>query len=128
VTYADIEKLCRKMRGVTLEYPFGNSKVFKVGGKMFAMIPMNGKKAGGIWFKAGESSFQILTRVKGIKPCPYLARAHWVAMEHLMPLKANELRAYLERAHAIVGNKLPRKKREALGIAPLPSEDLNPFL
>ncbi len=126
--YAAIEKYCLGLPGVTRDTPFGSaSPVFKVGGKMFAMIPMGTGRATGVWFKAGAASFDILTRVDGIKPCPYLARAQWVAMEGLSPLSARELREYLTRAHALVAAKLPKKKRESLGIASAAMED-NPFL
>ncbi|HEV2561384.1 MAG TPA: MmcQ/YjbR family DNA-binding protein [Rhizomicrobium sp.] len=115
--YSDVDAHCRAMPGVTVHTPWGDSVVYKVGGKMFAMIPMDGKKPSGVWFKAGETSARILTQIKGIEPCPYLARAHWVAMDNLKPLKAKELREYLTRAHALVAQGLSKKKRASLGIA-----------
>jgi predicted DNA-binding protein (MmcQ/YjbR family) len=128
VNYKDVEKHCMAMRGVTLHQPWGDSRVFKVGGKMFAMISYgdNGKPHG-LWFKAGDASFSMLTKLKGIAPCPYLARAKWVAMDGLKPLTAKELKAYLIRAHALVGQKLSKKKRIELGIAELPKEDAFAF-
>jgi predicted DNA-binding protein (MmcQ/YjbR family) len=73
-------------------------------------------------------SAAILTEIEGIRPCPYLARAHWVAMDGLKPLKAKELRRYLTRAHGLVAAGLSKKKREALGIAVVPpADDGNPF-
>jgi predicted DNA-binding protein (MmcQ/YjbR family) len=127
VSYAAVEKHCLGLPGVTRDQPFGDSHVFKVGGKMFAMVPMTGKKASGVWFKAGETSMRILVEIDGIYPCPYLARAKWVAMDDLKPLKLGELKQYLTRAHAIVASGLPKKKREALGIASAMMED-NSFL
>jgi len=115
--YGDVDAHCRAMPGVTVHTPWGDSVVYKVGGKMFAMIPMDGKKPSGVWFKAGETSARILTQIRGIQPCPYLARAHWVAMDNLRPLKAKELREYLTRAHALVAQGLSKKKRASLGIA-----------
>ncbi|MBI3675616.1 MAG: MmcQ/YjbR family DNA-binding protein [Proteobacteria bacterium] len=103
--------------GVSVHTPWNDSRVFKVGGKMFAMIPMSGKKPEGVWFKAGETSARILTSVRGIRPCPYLARAHWVACDTINVLKAKELRAYIVRAHRLVAEGLSRKKRAELGIA-----------
>ncbi len=123
--YADVEAHCRAMSGVTREFPFGDSLVFKVGGKMFAMIAMGDGKPSGVWFKAGETSARILTQIPGIKPCPYLARAHWVAMDNLKALKARELREYLTRAHALVAQGLSKKKRASLGIAE--RETFDPF-
>jgi predicted DNA-binding protein (MmcQ/YjbR family) len=124
--YTDIEAHCLALPATSVHTPWGESRVFKVGGKMFAMIAMDGKKPSGVWFKAGEASFQILTRVKGIAPCPYLARAYWVAMDGLKPLKAKELREYLTRAHGLVTAGLSKKKRASLGIAAAMQD--NPFL
>jgi predicted DNA-binding protein (MmcQ/YjbR family) len=125
--YADVDAHCRAMKGVTVHTPWGDSLVFKVGGKMFAMIPMEGKKPSGVWFKAGETSARILTQIRGIEPCPYLARAHWVAMDNLSPLKPRELREYLTRAHDLVAQGLSKKKRASLGIADSSREIFDPF-
>jgi predicted DNA-binding protein (MmcQ/YjbR family) len=125
--YADVEAHCMALPGVTLHTPWGDSRVFKVGGKMFAMIPMDGSRAEGVWFKAGEASARILTQIEGIRPCPYLARAHWVAMDRINVLKASELREYLRRAHALVAQGLSKKKRAALGIADMGREIFDPF-
>jgi predicted DNA-binding protein (MmcQ/YjbR family) len=127
--YADVESHCLAMPGVTKEFPFGTSPVFKVGGKMFAVISTpEGGAPRGVWFKAGATSAAILTQIDGIRPCPYLARAHWVAMEGLKPLKAKELRAYLARAHALVASGLSKKKRAELGITePARPDAFDPF-
>lgn len=127
MSYAAIEKHCMSLPGVSVHTPWGDSRVFKVGGKMFAMIPMERKRPSGVWFKAGETSMRILVEIDGIHPCPYLARAKWVAMDGLKPLTLGELKQYLSRAHAIVASGLPKKKRELLGIARPAMED-NPFL
>ncbi len=126
--YAGIEKLCLSLPGTSVHRPWGDSRVFKVGGKMFAMIIMDGKRANGLWFKAGEASYRILTQIDGISPCPYLARAHWVALDSLKVLKDRELKAYLERAHAQAASGLSKKKRAELGIAiSAKDEILDPF-
>jgi predicted DNA-binding protein (MmcQ/YjbR family) len=117
--YAEVEALCLSLPGTRVDTPWGDSRVYKVGGKMFAMLAYDERgKPAGVWFRAGEGSFEILTRLKGIRPCPYLARAKWVAMDGLGALRPKELRAYLIRAHAQVAMGLSRKQRDALGLAP----------
>ncbi|HEY5338754.1 MAG TPA: MmcQ/YjbR family DNA-binding protein [Rhizomicrobium sp.] len=117
MTYNEIEKFCKKMPGATMSVQWGEDHVFKVGGKMFAVVGPPGDKARGMSFKAGDSSFAILTKQKGIIPAPYLARAHWVYLERSSALNDKELKAYLTRAHAIVAAGLSRKLRASLGIA-----------
>ena len=115
----DIEKLLLALPGVTLSIQWGNDRVFKVGGKMFAVIGVHeDKRAAGMSFKASSESFRILTELPGIKPAPYLARAEWVYLDKPTRLPAKDLKAYLTRAHAIVASGLPKKTQRALGIAP----------
>ncbi len=120
--YADVERLCLSLPATSVHTPWNDSRVYKVDGKMFAMLAYDEKgRPGEVWFKAGEASFEILTRQKGIRPCPYLARAKWVAVDGLKVLPAKVLRGYLVRAHAQVAMGLSRKRRAALGMAEAPS-------
>jgi predicted DNA-binding protein (MmcQ/YjbR family) len=112
-----VEKFLLSFAGATRSIQWGDDHVFKVGGKMFAVMGPPDNKLHGLSFKAGESSFAILTKQKGIIPAPYLARAHWVQLERMSALSDKELKAYLSRAHALVAAGLSKKKRAALGIA-----------
>jgi predicted DNA-binding protein (MmcQ/YjbR family) len=118
--YDAVTKHLLSLPGAKLSIQWGDEHVFKVGGKMFAAMRPKKTKPHGIWFKADEMSFHVLTKVKGITPSPYLARAHWVSVDRLGRLSDKELRAYLTRAHALVAAGLTRKMRMALGIAEPP--------
>ncbi len=115
--HAEIEKFCLSLTGAALSIQWGGERVYKVGGKMFAMLGAKDDKPHHLFFKAGEASFHILTHLPHIIPAPYLARAHWVYLERLDALATKELKAYLARAHRQVAMSLPKKKRAALGIA-----------
>jgi predicted DNA-binding protein (MmcQ/YjbR family) len=115
--HADIEKFCLSLPSATLSVQWGGERVYKIGGKMFAMLGPKDDKPHHLFFKAGETSFHILTQLRHIVPAPYLARAHWVYLERLDALGTKELKAYLERAHALAAAGLSKKKRAALGIA-----------
>jgi predicted DNA-binding protein (MmcQ/YjbR family) len=54
----------------------------------------------------------------GIFPAPYLARAHWVAMERWSALRTSELEARLRAARDIVEAKLPKRTRDVLAMPP----------
>lgn len=101
----------------TLSVQWGDTHVYKVGGKMFAMMRSPEDKTQTIAFKAGDESFTILTQDEGIIPAPYLQRSKWVQLDRLSRLPAKELKAYLERAHSIIAGGLTKKLRAELGFA-----------
>lgn len=101
---------------VTLSVQWGDSHVFKVGGRMFAVMRAPQDKQQSISFKASDDSFTILTMDEGIIPAPYLQRAKWVQLDRLTRLPAKDLKAYLVRAHAIVAAGLTKKAKAELGL------------
>ena len=115
--YAAVEAHCLSLPGATLSIQWGADHVFKVGGKMFAVLGPPEQRPHSLSFKASEESFFILTQLPRIIPAPYLARAQWVHLETLTALKPGELKAYLTRAHAIVAAGLPKKTRVGLGLS-----------
>jgi predicted DNA-binding protein (MmcQ/YjbR family) len=118
MTNAEVEKFLLSLPHATMNVQWGNDRVFKIAGKMFAVMGMDeAKKPAGMSFKASEESFRILTELPGISPAPYLARAHWVALDKPTRLPGKDLRAYLTRAHAIVASGLPKKKQKEMGLA-----------
>jgi predicted DNA-binding protein (MmcQ/YjbR family) len=118
--HADVEKFCLSLPAATLSVQWGEARVYKIGGRIFAMLGPKHVKPHTLSFKAGETSFHILTQLRHIIPAPYLARAHWVYLERLDALGTKELKAYLERAHALAAVGLSKKKRTVLGIAEVP--------
>jgi predicted DNA-binding protein (MmcQ/YjbR family) len=118
MTNADVEKFLLSLPHATLNVQWGNDRVFKIAGKMFAVMGESEHRKGvSMSFKASEESFRILTELPGIIPAPYLARAHWVSLDKPTRLPAKELKAYLTRAHAIVASGLTKKKQKELGLA-----------
>ena len=97
---------------------WGDNLVFwvgdkKIGGKMFALCSLTPDR-GVLSFAAGPERFAELVEVEGVFPAPYLARAHWVAVERWNTLPASELKELLRGARGIVYEKLPKKTKAAL--------------
>jgi predicted DNA-binding protein (MmcQ/YjbR family) len=112
----DLERLralCLGLPGVTEHTIWEGDLTFKVGGKMFAHTAL---EPGPVWlsFKASPEDFAELTERSNIIPAPYLARAHWVALETRDALAAEELEQLVRTAHELVVARLPRKAQEAL--------------
>lgn len=108
-----LRDLCLSFPHATEQVQWGYDLVFKVGGKMFAITPL---EPAPVWltFKASEESFVDLTERPGIIPAPYLARAKWVALETRGALPPDELAQLLRLSYDLVFAKLPVKTRAAL--------------
>ncbi|MCW5749017.1 MAG: MmcQ/YjbR family DNA-binding protein [Alphaproteobacteria bacterium] len=121
MTPAAIDRFCRSLRAATRIVQWEGVIVFKVGGKMFAMLPQTGDGRGReLWFKADDVYYDTMKTAPGFRPCPYLARARWVAIANPARLPPEQLKAYLRRAHAVIAGRLPRKAQLALGFDPPP--------
>jgi predicted DNA-binding protein (MmcQ/YjbR family) len=100
---------------------WGNNLVFwvgdkAIGGKMFAVLNLDADNNGVLSFAAGPEGAAELLETEGIFPAPYLARAHWVAMERWNVLRKTELERRLRMARDIVEVKLPRRTRDVLAM------------
>lgn len=105
---------CRSFRHATETVLWEDNLVFKVGGKMYAMMPLEPAPVC-LAFKCSPEDFAELVERPGIVPAPYLARAHWVALESEDSMPAAELKQRLRTAYGLVFAKLTKKTREALG-------------
>jgi predicted DNA-binding protein (MmcQ/YjbR family) len=112
-----LERFCLALPGATLSIQWGDHRVLKVGGKMFAVFSEAGAETPRLSFKADDLGFELLTQHGGFAPAPYLARAKWVHAEAAVPMTMGQLEAYLERAYETVLAKLPKKTRETIGPA-----------
>lgn len=122
MTYKDIEKFLKSLKHTTMVVQWGDHHVYKIGGKVFAVVGGSGEAEPGLTFKAGESSFDILTQQKGIIQAPYMARNQWVKLETLSALKDSELKAYLERSYHLIASSLTKKMRISLGFEQAPAK------
>ncbi|MGB2593119.1 MAG: MmcQ/YjbR family DNA-binding protein [Candidatus Acidiferrum sp.] len=108
-----IRDLCLSFPGTTEHVQWGENLVFKVAGKIHAILILH---PAAVWlsFKASPEKFFELTERPGIIPAPYLARAKWVALESRDVLTQEELASLLRESYDMVVAKLPKRSREAL--------------
>ncbi len=100
----------RSLPGVTEEVLWENDLVFKVGGKMFFVEALD-EKPRLASFKCTPESFAELIEQPGIIPAPYLARAHWVALQAECGLREKEVLALIRTSYDLVVAKLPKRWR-----------------
>jgi predicted DNA-binding protein (MmcQ/YjbR family) len=103
------------MAGVTFVDQW-ESRVAKVGGKVFALLSHAGGHGEQIVFKCSEETFEILTAMDGIQQAPYFAKRQWVTVASGADLREAELETYIRRSYKLVAKGLTKKARTELGI------------
>jgi predicted DNA-binding protein (MmcQ/YjbR family) len=103
-----LREVCMSFAGTTEQIQWGYDLVFKVGGKMFAVTPLEPALVC-LSFKASPENFAELTERPNIIPAPYMARAQWVALQTREALTREELSRLLRESYEMVFAKLPKK-------------------
>ena len=114
----DIEQVriyCLSFPHATENVQWGNDLVFKIAGKMFAVLVLESASKYCLSFKCTEEKFAELIEQDGIDPAPYSARYHWVAFQSFDVLSEKELKGLLRNSYDLVFEKLPKKTKAELG-------------
>ena len=98
---------------------WGGARVWKIGGKVFAI---GGWNEGGelyVTFKCSELSYHLLASEPGLRPAPYLASRglKWIQRMSQASLDDENLKAYLSQSYRLVVGGLTRKQKRSLGMA-----------
>lgn len=111
------DKFCSKLPATTNVIQWGDSSVWKVGGKIFAISSIWGEGKGEkISFKCSDMAFRMLCEEEDIIPAPYLARAKWVQLQDPKAMSAKDLKAYIKEAHRIIAATLTKAKQREFGL------------
>lgn len=107
---------CLAKPGALEDQPFGpDVLVFKVMGKMFALVGLDGPP-----FAAGlkcdpERTLELREAYEGIHPGPYLDKKHWNYVELASDVPGDLIRELVDHSHALVVAGLKKPDRERLG-------------
>ncbi len=110
-----IREYCLSLPYATEEVLWQKDLVFKIGGKMFAVIGLDAGPACQFSFKCTPEEFAELTERAGIIPAPYVARYNWVAVEKPSALSQAEIKRLIKDSYEMVKEKLPKKAQSLLG-------------
>jgi predicted DNA-binding protein (MmcQ/YjbR family) len=113
----DIEQTreyCLSFPHATENVQWGNDLVFKIAGKMFAVIALDAAARYVMSCKATDEKFVELTEREGIDPAPYMARNKWVALQSFGAMRDKELKGLLRTSYDLVFAKLPKKTQSEL--------------
>jgi predicted DNA-binding protein (MmcQ/YjbR family) len=120
----DVERvraIIKKFAHVEETVQWGESLVFwvgdkAIGGRMFAVVRMEGQGKVVMSFSAGPERYAELIENEGLIPAPYAAHNYWVALERWDALEARDLAQLLADAHALTLAKLSKRTRAVLAM------------
>lgn len=111
----DVLALCSSLPRALEDYPFGDAvAVFKVGGKMFALVTLD-DELGRVNLKCDPSlALELRSRHKSVSPGYHANKRHWNTVELDGSVDPDELREMVEHSFELVVSGLPRALRAAL--------------
>lgn len=118
MTYKEFNEFCSSLSATSQVIQWGNSHVWKVGGKVFAIGGWGKSDMPAFTFKTSELNFDVLRDQLGFRPAPYMASRglKWI-QQYDAPRKSDEeLKYYLKESHRIVSLGLTKKKQRELGL------------
>ena len=118
LTRDDLNTYCAALPQTTHVVQWGGSDVWKVGGKLFAVIGMGGDNGAAITFKVSELAFEVLSDMPGLRPAPYLASRgmKWIQAYGEPGLGDDSLKEHIKASYDMIVAALPKKKRAELGV------------
>jgi len=118
MTRNQINAYCAALPQTTHVTQWGGSDVWKVGGKLFAVIGMGGERDNAVTFKASQLAFEVLSDMPGLRPAPYLASRglKWIQHHDEPGLPDDSLCDHIRASYDMVVAGLTRKKRADLGL------------
>lgn len=101
--------------GSVPEFPFGpEAEVFKVKGKMFALMPVSATPPSVTLKCDPDQAIALRARYPAITPGYHMSKRHWNTIVINGTVPADEMLWMLEQSYALVFKTLRKAEREAL--------------
>jgi predicted DNA-binding protein (MmcQ/YjbR family) len=115
VTRDEVLDVCGGLPGAVEDYPFGDGvAVFKVGGRMFALVLLEGSP-GSVNLKCDpDLALELRARYSSVRPGYHQDKRHWNTVELEGSVDEDELRWMIDHSYELVVSKLPRAARAEL--------------
>jgi predicted DNA-binding protein (MmcQ/YjbR family) len=106
---------CLKKRGVTEDTPFGDDHlVFKVGGKMFALVTLEEVPASANLKCDPDLALELRDRYEQVRPGYHMNKKHWNSVDIESGIPDAEIRKMIDHSYDLVVQRLPNATRERL--------------
>ena len=109
----EIREYCIRKAGVSEEFPFGDDTlVFKVLGKIFALISLDGPVR--INLKCDpEKALELRAHFDEVQPGYHMNKKHWNSV-YYETVSDKDLKEWIDDSYEIVLSGLPKKTRDSL--------------
>ena len=112
---AAFREYCLRKNSVTEETPFGpDNLVFKVAGKMFALLALDEVPAAANLKCDPDRALELRDRFEQGRPGYHMNKKHWNTVELGTGIPETEVRQMIDHSYELVVRSLPRKTRERL--------------
>jgi len=112
----EIREYCITKPAVTEGFPFNDTAlVFKVAGKMFALLDLS-EDSRGISLKCDpELAIELRGRHAEVTPAWHFSKIHWNGIALTGSITEKQLKEWIDHSYEIVRKSLTRKQKEELG-------------
>jgi predicted DNA-binding protein (MmcQ/YjbR family) len=115
MTRDDVLKLCAGLPGAVEDYPFGDGiAVFKVGGRMFALVPLEGSPSSVNLKCDPDLALELRDRYPAVRPGYHQNKRHWNTVELDGSIDDDEIRWMVDHSYELVVRGLPSALRAGL--------------
>ncbi|OEE75115.1 hypothetical protein A1OQ_23065 [Enterovibrio norvegicus FF-162] len=119
MNYDEFNHFCGSFAGTSHVVQWGNSDVWKVGDKVFAVGGWSGNSQAAFTFKTSNLNYEFLSHYDGYRPAPYFASRgmKWIQQTETSGELDDDLKYYLSESYRIVASGLSKRKQQELGIS-----------
>ncbi|MEF1290820.1 MmcQ/YjbR family DNA-binding protein [Vibrio sp. M260118] len=121
MNYDEFNQFCGSFAATSHVVQWGNSDVWKVGGKVFAIGGWGDGSQAAFTFKTSDVNFHFLSDCEGYRPAPYFASRgmKWIQQIETSGKLDDDLKYYLSESYRLVASGLSKRKQRELGIVHL---------
>jgi predicted DNA-binding protein (MmcQ/YjbR family) len=109
----EIRDYCISKRGVTEEFPFNDTAlVFKVAGKMFALLDLSEDNRG-LTLKCDPGlALELREHYREVTPAYHFNKKHWNGINLAGNISDRYIKEWIDHSYQIVVDSLPKPKKE----------------
>lgn len=106
----DLRDYCLSLKGVEESFPFDEtSLVMKVGGKMFALIPLETEKTT-ISLKCDpDLAIELREKYESVQPAYHFNKKHWNSVFITSEITSKQIKEWTNHSYMLVFNSLPKR-------------------